>query len=171
MLRHAAGMGLALSKQKSDDTRMSWPISSTRIVRGHHVASGLNGDPRFPSGTIAMQREHFARLGLDLGDYYQGTLNLSIKPQRHRVIRPLRTFEHLKWHPTEPAETFSFFNARLQQSEQTYNALIYLPHPETKPKHFQAVGVLEVLAPWIEGLEYGLTVDLAIDPAQMILEA
>ena len=171
MLSKPTGMRLALAKSKSDDAMMFWPISSVRIVRGHRVSSGLNGDPRFAGGTLTMQREHFARLGLDLSDYHNGTLNVCIKPQRYRVIRPWRTFEQLKWHPTEPAETFSFFNARLHKGKQTYNALIYFPHPETKPEHFQAAGVLEVLAPWIEGLEYGLTVDLAIDPAQMILEA
>ena len=149
---------------------MFWPAYPARIVRGHRVASGLKGDPRFPGGTVAMQRPHFARLGLDLGGYHPGTLNVSIAPRRYRVVRPWRTFERLQWHPVEPAETFSFFEARLRHDGRSHEALIYLPHPETKPEHFQAADVLEVLAPWIDGLGYDLPVELEIDPAQMVLE-
>lgn len=149
---------------------MSWPVNAARLVCGHRVASGLNGDPRFPGGTVAMQRPHFARLGLDLSSFHLGTLNLSIAPRRYRVLRPWRTFEHLKWHPVEPAETFSFFEARLRHGGESHAALIYLPHPETKPEHFQAADVLEVLAPWIEGLDYDQMVELEIDPAQMVVE-
>ena len=49
-------------------------------------------------------------------------------------------------------------------------ALIYHPHPETKPEHFQSPDVLEVLAPPIHGLMYGMQLALAIDPAQMMIE-
>lgn len=149
---------------------MSWPVYSARIVRGHRVASGLNGDPRFPGGTVAMQMPHLARLGLDLSQYHPGTLNVSIAPRQYRVVRSWRTFERLQWHPVEPAETFSFFEARLRHDGQSHDVLIYLPHPETKPEHFQAADVLEVLAPWIDGLGYDLPVELEIDPAQMLLE-
>ncbi|MBL9185795.1 MAG: hypothetical protein JNN17_26845 [Verrucomicrobiaceae bacterium] len=149
---------------------MSWPAHSVRIVRGHRVASGLNGDPRFPGGTLAMQAPHFAKLGLDLSRYHPSTLNVSIAPRQYRVLRPWRTFERLQWHPVEPAETFSFFEARLRHGGRSHEALIYLPHPETKPEHFQSADVLEVLAPWIDDLGYGVTVELEIDPAQMVLE-
>ena len=148
---------------------MSWPVHPARIIRGHRVASGLNGDPRFPGGTVAMQVPHFARLGLDLSRYHRGTLNLDISPLTYRSLKPRHIFERLHWHPVEPAETFSFFAARLLHAGQTHEVLIYLPHPETKPEHFQAPTTLEVLAPWIEGLSYETILQLAIDPAQMIL--
>ncbi|MBK8040044.1 MAG: hypothetical protein IPK22_23375 [Verrucomicrobiaceae bacterium] len=148
---------------------MSWPVHPARIIRGHRVASGLNGDPRFPGGTVAMQLPHFARLGLDLSAYHQGTLNVDISPLTYRPLKPRQTFEHVQWHPVEPAETFSFFDARLLHAGQTHEVLIYFPHPETKPEHFQAPTTLEILAPWIEGLSYETIIQLAIDPEQMIL--
>jgi hypothetical protein len=129
----------------------------------------LNGDPRFPGGTVAMQVPHFARLGLDLNAYHRGTLNLDISPLTYRPLKPRHTFERLPWHPVEPPETFSFFDARLLQAGKTHEVLIYFPHPETKPEHFQAPTTLEILAPWIDGLSYETIIQLAIDPEQMIL--
>ena len=56
------------------------------IVQGHRVASGLNGNPRFPGGTLRMQLPFFAELGLDLSAFYPGTLNVSIAPLSYRVV-------------------------------------------------------------------------------------
>lgn len=137
------------------------------VVPGHRVASGQNGDPRFPGGTLAMQRPHFRERGLDLAIYHPGTLNLCIAPFCYQVIRPRLTFRQLQWHPVEPAEDFSFFDCRIHFSGAEYPGLIYYPHPETKPEHFQAADVLEVLAPTILGLVYGTTIHLCVDGAQM----
>jgi hypothetical protein len=139
------------------------------IVQGHRVASGLNRNPRFPGGTIRMQQPHFAALGLDLSGFHPGTLNVSIKPLRYRVVRPKLAFHGVKWHRVEPPEDFSFFNAKLhRQNQPPVAGWIYFPHPETKPEHFQAPHVLELLLPWTEGLDYGTQVRLEVPPSQMI---
>lgn len=141
------------------------------IVPGHRVASGLNGNPRFPGGTIRMQTPHFLSLGLDLSAYHPGTLNVSIAPRRYRVLAARHTFRAVKWHPTEPAEDFSFFNVKLSCGDATpTSGLIYYPHPGTKPEHFQAADVLELLLPWTEGLSYGLHVHLEVPSDQMVFE-
>jgi hypothetical protein len=148
-----------------------WPVVSAVVKPGHRVASGLNENPRFPGGTLAMQGPFFARLGLDLGGYHSGTLNLSIAPHCHRVVQPRLTFRQVKWHPTEPAEDFSFFDCRLTMpGAEAVQALVYYPHPETKPEHFQSPDVLEILAPSLPGLVYGMQVMLTVDPAQMVIE-
>lgn len=36
------------------------------IIQGHRVASGLNGNPAFPGGTLRMQAPFFKARGLDL---------------------------------------------------------------------------------------------------------
>jgi hypothetical protein len=52
----------------------------------------------------------------------------------------------LKWHPTEPAEDFSFFDIRAAGPVgEPVAGLIYYPHPDTKPVHFQQPDVLELL--------------------------
>ena len=142
------------------------------LVQGHRVASGLNGDPRFPGGTLAMQRPFFSARGLDLSALHPGTLNVSIAPLRHELRQPRWTFENLRWHPTEPAETFSFVEARLETANGTMLAgWVYYPHPETKPEHFQGADVLEVLMPTVPGLHYGDRLTLWIPAEQMAVQA
>ncbi|MGD1904084.1 MAG: hypothetical protein ACFB9N_17805 [Geitlerinemataceae cyanobacterium] len=148
------------------------------LARGHRVASGLGGDRRFPDGTLALQfphfAPHFANRGVDLSGFYRGTLNLSISPWRYTVRSPKVTVRDLRWSSVSPPEDFSFFDCRLTVKKhrdrvepQTVAGLIYYPHPETKPEHFQADDILEVLAPRIDGLDYGDRVELAVRDRQM----
>jgi hypothetical protein len=141
---------------------------SARVVQGHRVASGLNGNPRFPGGTLRMQTPHFRRLGFDISQLYVGTLNVSIAPLQYRVGRPKCTFSKVKWHPTEPAEDFSFFDVRVKlPAGEAVDGFIYYPHPETKPEHFQAPDVLELLLPFLKGIKYGMELSLEIPAGQM----
>ncbi|MCH1922523.1 hypothetical protein L9G15_24240, partial [Shewanella sp. A3A] len=84
-----------------------------QVIQGHRVASGLNGNPRFPGGTLRMQAPFFRELGIDLADYHPGTINISIAPHRYRTGIARHTFRDVKWHPTEPSDDFSFFDVRL----------------------------------------------------------
>ncbi len=150
---------------------LSWQTVSARIVAGHQVASGLNANPRFPGGTLRMQAPFFRALGLDLAAYHRGTMNVSIAPCRYRVIRAPITFRQVKWHPTEPAEDFSFFDVRMTPAAGPPVAgKIYYPHPDTKPEHFQQPDVLELLLPFVGGLKYGDEIQLSVSAEQMILE-
>ena len=147
---------------------MSWQTIDARLVPGHQVASGLNGNPHFPGGTLRMQMPHFLALGLDLSPFYLGTMNVSIAPLQYRVVKPRLTFRSVRWHPKEPAEDFSFFDVRLSRDEAAPVAgLIYFPHPETKPAHFQQADVLELLMPFVAGLNYGDALRLEIPDDQM----
>jgi hypothetical protein len=141
---------------------------SAVIVPGHRVASGTNGNPRFPGGTIRMQLPHFRARGLDLDAFYPGTLNVSIAPRRFRVLSPRQTVPALKWHPEDPPEDFSFFDVTVHRTgTPPVSGLIYHPHPETKPTHFQTPDVLELLLPWTEGLAYGTRLELEVPAGQM----
>jgi hypothetical protein len=91
-----------------------------------------------------MQAPFFLAVGFDLGAYHGGTLNVSIAPHRYRVVKAPTTFRQVKWHPTEPAEDFSFFDVQLlRQNRPPIAGKIYYPHPDTKPAHFQMPDVLE----------------------------
>ena len=141
------------------------------VVPGHRVASGLNGNPRFPGGTLRMQLPFFRERGLDLGPYHLGTLNVSIAPARYRTGTARHRFRQVKWHPTEPAEDFSFFDVRVHLADDTaIDGLIYYPHPETKPEHFQHPDVLELLLPWTEGLAYGDSIQIEVPTEQMTFQ-
>lgn len=139
-----------------------------RVVRGHGVASGVRADPaKFPGGTIRMQLEPFQRLGLDLAGYHPGTINVSIHPRQFRAVHARRILRAVRWHPTEPAEDFSFFDVALIHDGQPHDGLVYYPHLETKPAHFQSPDVLELLMPFIAGIGYDEEVELLIPKAQI----
>lgn len=149
----------------------SWQTVAARIAPGHQVASGQNGNPRFPGGTLQMQTPHFLALGFDLRMFHRGTLNISLAPRAYRVVKAPLTFRQVKWHPTEPAEDFSFFDVRVLRAHGPPVAgKIYYPHPDTKPEHFQQPDVLELLLPYVEGLRAGLELNLQIPSDQMLIE-
>ncbi len=149
----------------------NWQSLAARVVPGHRVASGKNGNPLFPGGTLKMQMPFFRERGLDLAAFHGGTLNVSIAPLRYRVVQPRITFRAVKWHPTEPAEDFSFFDVRLRHAgAPAVDGLVYYPHPDTKPTHFQKPDVLEFLLPFVPGLDYGAEIQLEIPAEQMIVK-
>lgn len=147
---------------------MAIQSTEARVVQGHRVASGSNGDARFPGGTIRMQTPHFASLGLDLTAFHPATLNVSIAPRFYQIVAPRLTFRAVKWHPTEPAEDFSFFDVKVTlPGNDPVSGLIYQPHPETKPEHFQKPDVLELLLPFLSAVSYGDALLLETPAEQM----
>ena len=147
---------------------MTWVRVKGVVTRGHGVASGGSADPRFPYGTITMQKPFFRELGLDLDQYPSATINLSIAPCRYSIKKAKCTFRSVKWSPTEPPEDFSFFDCRIiDRRGQAREGLVYYPHPETKPEHFQADDVLEIMTSYIEGLNYGDELIIELDDEQI----
>jgi hypothetical protein len=146
----------------------NWIQVTGLIKPGYGVASGKGGDLRFPQGTIAMQKPFFQQLGLDLSPYFLGTINISIHPYQYAVINSRYTFRNVKWSSTEPAEDFSFFDCQIIFAHATpVQGLIYYPHPETKPEHFQTSDTLEIIAPYINDLRYGHQLILKINRKQI----
>ncbi|GEP43663.1 hypothetical protein [Brevifollis gellanilyticus] len=118
-----------------------------------------------------MQLPFFLERGLDLSGFYLGTLNVSIAPMRYRVGEARHTPREVKWHPTEPAEDFSFFDVVVhREGEAPVAGFVYFPHPDTKPTHFQKADVLELLLPWTEGLGYGTRIGMEVPEGQMRFE-
>lgn len=140
------------------------------VVAGHGVASGRSGDPRFPGGTIALQRPHFAARGLDLSGFHLGTINVSIAPARWDLVQADHTFRDVRWSPTQPPEDFSFVAIAVEDARGgRHDALVYHPHSDTKPEHVQPDDVVEVLAPWIPGVAVGDHVILVVERASIRL--
>jgi hypothetical protein len=147
---------------------MSWHQVNGVVKPGHGVASGKSGDSRFPNGTIEMQQPFFKARGLDLDRYYSGTINVSISPYRYSIEQSKYTFRDIKWCASEPSEDFSFFDCQIVLNNGTkLEGLIYYPHPDTKPEHFQDPDVLEIMTEPIDGLQYGDTLSLHIAGMQI----
>ncbi|MEO1341515.1 MAG: hypothetical protein AAFV28_10350 [Cyanobacteria bacterium J06635_13] len=139
------------------------------VKSGHQVASGQATDSPYERGTLEMQLPHFRALGLDLRDFFLGTLNVSIAPHTFALIEPQYTFNLVKWHPDYPAETFSFARCGVNYRRIDYSGWIYYPHPETKIGHFQDPSIMEVIAPEIPNLSYGDRLTLKLHPQEIKL--
>ena len=149
--------------------QQKFEIVSGIIQSGHQVASGRSPDSPYEKGTIAMQLPYFKELGVDLSNYFQGTLNISIAPHKFKILNPKYTFPFVKWHPDYPAETFSFSPCQIVFQKTEYQGLIYYPHPETKIGHFQADSIMEAIALPIPEIKYGDAVQLKVNSLEIAI--
>lgn len=147
----------------------AWSYVSGKLQSGYGVASGRAVDSPYPEGTIVLQMPHFQKLGLDLSPYYPGTLNISIAPAQFQMIQPQWTFPLVHWYPASCPETFSFSPCRVKYGDHRAAGLIYYPHPETKPDHFQNPSIIEILAPFIPRIEMGVAVTLGVLSQQVAI--
>ncbi|HNA89813.1 MAG TPA: hypothetical protein PK989_10925 [Anaerolineales bacterium] len=137
-------------------------------MRGHQVASRPSKD--YPYSTLEKQKPIFKRLGLDLYEYFNGTLNISIAPLRFEMTAPEITFELVEWTDLHPPETFSFSRCNVIFKENTYPGWVYYPHPETKKNHFQNPSLVEVIASEIPGIQYGDSLLIEVDSDKISLK-
>lgn len=150
---------------------VDWISVKGVVTQGHGVASGQGSDPRYPKGTLELQRPVFKAMGVDLDRFFPGTLNVSIAPHQYSIKTAKYTLKDVRWTSAEFTEDFSFFDCRLVVNDGTKLAgLIYYPHPETKPEHFQSPDILEIITHRIEGLKYGDELIVEVDPAQIDIQ-
>ena len=142
-----------------------WVVVTGIVVEGHRVASGSSKD--YPYSSLERQKPIFKERGLDLGDFFQGTLNISIAPRRFRMVRPAYTFRQVAWTDLHPPEDFSFSACKVRFRGNEYDGYVYYPHPETKIRHFQDPTLIEVIAKWIPDIDYENQVELVLDSAEI----
>ena len=137
------------------------------IAQGYRVASGPSAD--YPYGALDHQRPIFASHGFDLSAYFNGTLNVDIRPQRFKMLKPEYTFHNVEWTDLHPPEHFSFSRCKVIHNDVEYDGWVYYPHPETKIRNFQNPSLLEVIAMPIPGLQYGDEVDVLVNPEEILV--
>lgn len=143
-----------------------WVSLKGRVERGYRVASGPS--KAYPEyGSIEKQKPHFKKLGLNLDDTFNGTLNISIRPHEFTMAKPEYKFKKVKWTELTNAEDFSFSRCRIKFRGKEYDGWVYYPDPKTKRDHFQSASTIEVLAPFIAGIKYGNTVDISLNRAEI----
>lgn len=142
-----------------------WIHVQGTLIQGYRVASGPSQD--YPYGALDRQRPFFKEGGLDLSRYYNGSLNIDIRPFEFRVEKPEFTFRHVQWTDLHPPEHFSFSRCIVVYRNQEYDGWVYYPHPETKLRHFQNPSLLEVIAMPIEGIQYGDFLRVLLNPQEI----
>ena len=138
------------------------------IVQGYRVASAPSKD--YPYGALEKQRPHFAIRGLDLNNYFNGTLNIDIRPFEFTMLKPQFTFRHMEWTDLHPPEHFSFSRCKVIFKEVEYDGWVYYPHPETKLRHFQNPSLLEVIAMPIPDIQYGDEVSVWVNDEEIQIQ-
>ncbi|HXA46131.1 MAG TPA: hypothetical protein VNW52_00770 [Burkholderiaceae bacterium] len=124
-----------------------------KIIAGYGVASGRASDCPFPGGSIRQQQPYFLAQGVDLSPYFAGTLNVDLAPH---IPHPAGyVFDgNLRWFG-DLEEHFILSRVELTVNGRHFSGLWYYPDPATKVDHFQSASVVELLMPWIEGLDSG----------------
>jgi hypothetical protein len=135
------------------------------LVQGYRVASGPSRD--YPYGALDRQRPIFKSRGLDLEGYFNGTLNIDIRPLTFRMVRPEFTFRDVAWTDLHPPEHFSFSRCKVLYGGMEYEGWVYYPHPETKKRNFQDPSLLEVIARPIPGIRYGDELQVVLNPDEI----
>ena len=156
-------MGKKINKTES----IEFALVRGEIKSGYGVASGKGKDERYPEGTLKLQLKHFLERGLDLNNFFMGTINLDISPCSYEIKKPKYFFKNIDWSDYISPENFYFFDAILYYKDKTYKGLVYMPDPETKENHMQKPTILELIFPKIKGLEYGVMVDIALKKDQL----
>lgn len=155
---------------KNSNMNSSWVTISGIVQPGHQIASGRSKQSGYPEGSIKMQKPFFQQLGLDLNEFHEATLNISIAPYRFSLQNPEYTFRNVEWTSLHPPEHFSFSRCKLIFKDVQYSSWIYYPHPETKTTHFQQPSILEAIAPLIPKINYGDKIQILINQNEVRLE-
>ena len=140
------------------------------VVAGHKVASGQGENSPYPESALKLQAPHFAKGGLDITTYYLGSINVSVAPTIIKRLNAPYCFELVEWTTLHPPETFSFAPCQLIFQNQTYDGIVYYPHPETKLDHFQDPSILEILTDFVPNIHYGGHVQVSINTKEIIIE-
>ena len=144
-----------------------WISVHGRVLQGYRVASGPSAD--YPYGSLDRQRPIFAARGFDLSSYFNGTLNIDIRPQKFTLLKPEFTFQHVEWTDLHPPEHFSFSHCKVIFKDVEYDGWVYYPHPETKIRNFQDPSLLEVIAKTIPGISYGDELDILVNHEEILI--
>jgi hypothetical protein len=138
------------------------------VVQGYRVASGPSKE--YPYGALERQRPFFKAGGLNLEEYFNGSLNVDIRPFEFAMVKPGFTFRHVEWTDLHPPEHFSFSRCRVIFRDVEFDGWVYYPHPETKLRHFQNTSLLEIIAKQIPNIQYGDAVDVMLNSDEIAVK-
>lgn len=135
------------------------------VVRGHRVASGVG--LKQGEGSIRKQKHFFKEI--DWEHFFPGTINVSISPCRCLWKKSMATYEGVNWSVDQPKEDFGISKCKIYVKGKSYDAWAYYPHPKTKTQNLHDPTMIEIIAPKIDGLEYGDKVSVSLNENDFIV--
>ncbi len=145
----------------------AWSPVTGHLIRGYGVASGPSMD--YPYGALERQGPIFKERGLDLSPYFQGTLNIDIRPATFELVKPEYTFRDVRWTDLHPPEHFSFSRCRVRFRDLEREGWIYYPHPETKRRNFHNPSLIEIITDFIPDIKPGDEIQVLVNPERLAL--
>ena len=124
----------------------------------------------YPCGSLGRQRPILKERGLDLSDYFNGTLNIDIRPHIFRMETPEYTFRHVGWTYLYPSEDFSFSRFKVIYRKEENEGWVYYLHPETKESHSQSPSLVETIARPIPGIRYEDSLQVLLNPQEITVD-
>jgi hypothetical protein len=146
----------------------NWALVNGILVEGYRVASGPSTD--YPYGALDRQRPVFKARGFDLDGYFNGTLNIDIRPHVFKMEKPKYTLYYVEWTDLHPPEHFSFSHCKVIYKDVEYDGWVYYPHPETKKRNFQNPSLVEVIAIPIPEIKYGDKLQVMLNPEEITVD-
>jgi hypothetical protein len=147
---------------------INWTRVNGILAQGYRVASGPSAD--YPYGALERQRPIFKARGFDLAGYFNGTLNIDIRPHIFKMEKPQYTFHSVEWTDLHPPEHFSFSRCKVIYKDVEYDGWVYYPHPETKKRNFQNPSLVEVIATPIPEIKYGDKLQVLLNPDEILVD-
>jgi hypothetical protein len=129
------------------------------VIRGYGVASDVGGHG---PGTLAQQAEALSQY-IDWRRFFQGTINVSVAPMAFAWRESSPTIGRLQWSINQAPEDFCLAPCQLEANGAVCDAWVYYPHPRTKSQNFHSLSTVEVIAPRIDGIQYGSAVAVYLD--------
>lgn len=139
------------------------------VIRGKGIASGIKVDPVTGlTNTIAKQKPFFSNQGVEnMSDIFNGTINLDISPRKFKILKPDYEIECREW-SLGVTETFQLVSCLINYKKSTHKGYIY--YPCTSPVKSHKDNVVELLAPFIEGVNSGSIISIQIQDGKVRLK-
>ena len=126
----------------------------------------IEGLPLWSAGKTEAHLQ-IARIKFD--GYFNGTLNIDIRPYIFQLIKPEFTFYDVEWTDLHPPEHFSFSRCKVVYKDIEYEGWVYYPHPETKHRNFQNPLLMEIIAHPISEIQYEDKVQVLVNPDEVVV--
>ena len=119
------------------------------------------------SQAIHLQKENLKKYNIpDLENYYEGTINVNIKPKKMKIINPDYKIPPFDW-GAGFKEGFSIVRCTIKYKNIEQEGLIYCPMP-TDRKVYPEDDIIELLTFKIENLIHGEKISIEFDERRVI---
>lgn len=135
------------------------------LIQGHQVASGLASNCPWPGGSVARQLPLMGLHGVPVTRLFSGTLNVALACREVPYPEQFEFDFVLDWRAPDKPTHFRLHRLIVEFAGRRYQGWSYRKiYPDGYVSiHPQPANVIEILAPQIDGIQYGDRVSVAFE--------